>query len=125
MRKKLLVSAAALAALFFVTGSADRAEAVGFHVQAGGLHLDIGNPHRYGSRHSYQRSRYAYGGHAVRSQGVRSYHGYRGGHRGHRTWHDTTHLDWHPGDYVPHGNHFDYVPGHYDVHHDGHWDYHH
>lgn len=124
MRKKLLVSAAALAAVFFLTSSADRAEAVGFHVQAGGLHFDIGNPHGYGAydvyrggRYNHGRSHYAHGG-----RGVRSYHGYRGGYR---TWHDTTHLDWHPGGYVRHGNHYDYIPGHYDVHHDGHWDYHH
>ena len=42
----------------------------------------------------------------------------------HRTWHDTSHLDYHPGQYVPHGNHFDYQPGHYDVHRTGHWDTH-
>lgn len=36
-------------------------------------------------------------------------------------WHDTTHLDYHPGGYVPHGNHFDYQPGHYDLHQTGHW----
>ncbi len=45
--------------------------------------------------------------------------GYGGGH----TWHNTSHLDWHPGSYQAHGNHFDYGPGHYDVHHTGHWDH--
>jgi hypothetical protein len=46
---------------------------------------------------------------------------YRGGHA---HWHDTTHLDYHPGEVVRHRNHYHYVPGHYDVHEDGHWDYH-
>lgn len=36
-------------------------------------------------------------------------------------WHDTTHLDYHPGGLVPHRNHFHYVPGHYDVHRTGHY----
>jgi hypothetical protein len=38
-------------------------------------------------------------------------------------WHDTTHYDYHPGQVVPHGNHLDYVPGHYDLHRSGHWDH--
>ncbi len=36
-------------------------------------------------------------------------------------WHDTSHLDYHRGGYVRHGNHLDYIPGHYDVHRTGHW----
>ena len=36
-------------------------------------------------------------------------------------WHDTSHLHYHPGGYVRHRGHFDYVPGHYDVHRSGHW----
>jgi hypothetical protein len=43
---------------------------------------------------------------------------------GHAHWHDTTHLDYHPGEYVRHRNHYHYIPGHYDVHEEGHWDYH-
>ena len=42
----------------------------------------------------------------------------------HLHWHDTSHYDYHPGQYVPHGNHLDYVPGHYDFHQDGHYDVH-
>jgi hypothetical protein len=38
-------------------------------------------------------------------------------------WHDTTHVDYHPGGFVPHYDHFDYVPGHYHIHHTGHWHY--
>ena len=37
------------------------------------------------------------------------------------TWHNTTHLDYHPGGVVRHGNHYDRIPGHYDVHRTGHW----
>src|SRR5262245_22621061 len=44
---------------------------------------------------------------------------------GHDHWHDTSHYDYHPGGYVPHYDHFDYVPGHYDYHREGHWDHHH
>ena len=38
-------------------------------------------------------------------------------------YHGGTHLDWHPGGFVPHRNHYHYVPGHYDVHRSahGHW----
>ena len=39
-------------------------------------------------------------------------------------WHNTSHLDWHSGQYVPHNGHVDYVPGHWDVHKSGHWDHH-
>lgn len=39
-----------------------------------------------------------------------------------RPWyHDTSHYDYHAPQLVPHGNHFDYVPGHYDLHRTGHW----
>ena len=37
-------------------------------------------------------------------------------------WHNTSHYDFHPGQYVQHGNHSHYVPGHYDFHQTGHWD---
>jgi len=55
-----------------------------------------------------------------------------GGHRGHRRhfgqpyypggwYHDTGHYDYHPPSVQWHGDHFDYVPGHYDYHNTGHW----
>ncbi|WP_146523432.1 hypothetical protein [Stieleria varia] len=31
------------------------------------------------------------------------------------------HLDYHGPSLVPHGNHYDYVPGHYDLHHGNHF----
>ena len=45
-----------------------------------------------------------------------------GGH-GHRTWHDTSHYDYHAPSLVPHRGHYDYVPGHYHRHQTGHWDH--
>lgn len=38
-------------------------------------------------------------------------------------WHDTTHLDYHAPSLYRHGSHYHFVPGHYDVHHTGHYDY--
>jgi len=60
-----------------------------------------------------------------RSVSRRSF-GYRNHYspRVHNTWHNTSHYDYHPGQYVRHGNHFDYQPGHYDLHRTGHWDTH-
>jgi hypothetical protein len=41
------------------------------------------------------------------------------------TWHDTSHWDYHPTEYVPHGNHLHAIPGHYDWHQAGHVDHNH
>jgi hypothetical protein len=73
-----------------------------------------------------------------RSYGWNSHYGSHGGYgwrrnfghrnhyspRVHRTWHDTSHYDYHPGQFVRHGNHFHSQPGHYDLHRTGHWDTH-
>lgn len=59
-----------------------------------------------------------YGGYGAYS----NYGGYGG--YGQPVWHDTSHYDYHPETYVPHGNHLHYVPGHYDLHQSGHYDYH-
>ena len=37
------------------------------------------------------------------------------------TYHNTSHYDYHPGGFQQHGNHFHYVPGHYDFHQTGHY----
>lgn len=37
------------------------------------------------------------------------------------TFHDTTHLDYHPPQIIRHRRHFHVQPGHYDVHRSGHW----
>ena len=74
-----------------------------------------------------------YGGGLSIGSGFGGYGGYGGGYgRGlsinlYRpsysppAWHDTTHYDYHPGGLVPHRGHFDYVPGHYDLHRSGHF----
>jgi hypothetical protein len=41
---------------------------------------------------------------------------YGGGHRSFYGGHTRGHYDYHPGSYVRHGYHYDYVPGHYDYH---------
>lgn len=71
------------------------------------------------------------GGFRSYNRGYDGYHGssYRhgghwGGYRSGRTWHDTSHYDYHPGTYQRHGNHYHYQPGHYDFHRSGHWDHH-
>jgi hypothetical protein len=100
----------ALFSLFLLGVDVKNADAQGFHFGGGGVHIDVGYPH---------------GGYGCYSDA-----GYGGGWRGyglwggHSHWHDTTHLDYHPGGFVRHRNHYHYVPGHYDVHHDGHWDHH-
>ncbi|MEX2171382.1 MAG: hypothetical protein WD851_18830 [Pirellulales bacterium] len=107
---KLTLTIAAVAALCFVSGQ--EASAQGFHFGGGGVHVDIGRPH--GGYSYHPRSRYTHS----------SYYG--GGYHGYPTrsyWHDTSHYDYHPGEFVRHRNHYHYVPGHYDYHHDGHWDH--
>lgn len=66
---------------------------------------------------------YGYGGYGY---GQRGYFrgGYGGAYRPHYDYHDTTHLDYHPGTARRHFDHYDYTPGHYDVHRSGHWDRH-
>ncbi len=70
----------------------------------------------YGSSRGRPGINYGYGRH--------SGHGH--GHHGHgrHHWHDTSHWDYHPGGYVRHYDHYDYVPPHYDWHQEGHWDHH-
>lgn len=109
---KVLVLAA-IAAWWAAGLDAGNANAQGFHFQTRGLHFDVGNPHR-GYYHSA----------GYRHWNRQPWGGYHGGSwdRDH-VWHDTTHLDWHPGEHVRHYNHYHYVPGHWDVHYDGHWDH--
>jgi hypothetical protein len=47
--------------------------------------------------------------------------GYGGGYGGYPTFHNTSHYDYHPAHLQQHGNHFHYVPGHYDYHQTGHY----
>lgn len=75
------------------------------------------------------------GGYGHHSHGGSAYHGgsYNYGHLNGNlgsgyypppvmpTWHNTSHYDYQPGQYVPHGGHFHYVPGHTHFHQTGHW----
>lgn len=119
--KSFMLSTVTLFALIAFGASGPEARGQGFHFGGGGVHVDVGNPHGYYS---------GYGGYGCGGYGgyggypYTTYYGggWRGG--GHADWHDTTHLDYHPGEYRRHRNHYHYNPGHYDVHEDGHWDHH-
>ena len=82
----------------------------GFRLAGRGYQVDIGRQH-YG--HDY------YGGYRTARYG-----GYGDYYGGHSDWHDTSHYDYHPGEFVRHRNHYHYVPGHYDFHETGHLDHH-
>ncbi|MFP6674741.1 MAG: hypothetical protein VB878_06660 [Pirellulaceae bacterium] len=81
-----------------------KAQAQGFHFSGGGIHVDLGNVH--------------HGGHYGHQSHNRNYNNHFGTQY---RFHNTTHLDWHPGQYYRHGRHFHYSPGHYDIHRTGHY----
>ena len=134
--KSLLVAVSATLALSFVGASDASAQHYGCNSGYGGssyyggyssprLSVSVG----YRNVGTYPRQNYGYSGSnsgfGGYNQGVGYgvYTTYGGGI--HRTWHNTSHLDYHAPSLVPHRGHFDYVPGHYDVHRTGHWDTHH
>lgn len=104
MTKHTIVGLVLLTILMIGIG-APAANAQGFHLSGGGLHVDLGYPH---ASHGYY-------------SGWSHWGSRRAVVRGHRDWHDTTHYDFHPGQRVRHYGHVDYVPGHFDVHSSGHW----
>lgn len=91
-----------------------KADDFGFHIAGPGYHLDIGRTH--GHRYRSYRAHRAHIGHGHG-------HGHGWGRGYGRVWHDTSHLHYHSGGLVPHYDHYHYVPGHWDVHHTGHWDH--
>ncbi|MEX0715633.1 MAG: hypothetical protein WD066_03565 [Planctomycetaceae bacterium] len=102
--KRLLLGIAALVGLFAITGST--AQAQWGH---GGSHYGANS---YGTTSGYGFANpYSYGGHG----------GYGNWGFSSPRWHDTTHFDYHPSSFVPHGNHLHVQPGHYDSHRSGHW----
>jgi hypothetical protein len=111
--KRILISLTAFVAILSFGSLAQKADAQGFHFQTRRVHVDIGNSHGY-----YGGGGKYWGG------GYGSAYGGRYRSHGHSDWHDTSHLDYHPGGYQRHYNHHDYVPQHYDVHSSGHWDPH-
>jgi hypothetical protein len=78
----------------------------------------------YGHGHTHQ-----FGGYTQRWSGYGGGYGagygggYGIGYEGYRApvYHDTSHYDYHPTRVVPHGNHYDVIPGHYHYHRTGHW----
>ena len=107
MTKRIILAGTVFVLLLGAVG-AKESSAKGFHFGGHGIHVDVGYPH--GGYGCYPSTSYWGGG---------------WGGWGGRSWHNTTHLDYHPGGYVPHYDHFDYVPGHFDVHYDGHWHHNH
>lgn len=102
--------------------SPNSGQAQGIHLGTRRVHVDLGQPHAPQYRYVPQ----TYGGYGEYGGFGGGYHTtYYPSHRSHVDWHDTTHYDYHPSGFQPHYDHYDYVPGHYDVHRSGHWDGHH
>jgi hypothetical protein len=132
--KRLLIAVSAVLALSFVGSSDASAQHYGCNSgYGGGYSSGYGGYYGgYGGGYSSPRLSVSvgygnYGGYAAQNYGNAVYNsGYGGNHGygGYSTWHDTSHLDYHAPSLVPHRGHYDYVPGHYDVHRTGHWDRH-
>lgn len=105
-----------LAVAMLLISDTSEAKSQGFSLQVGrfGVSNFGGYSNRgfggYNSNRSY-RSNYHYGTPVYRSNYRSSYRSYRP---------VTPHYDYHAPTVVPHGNHLDYVPGHYDLHYGGH-----
>ena len=113
--RKLTLALAVVAGFAVASLSTTEARAQGFHFRSGPIHIDVGNVHH--GRHGYYGHRsYGYGNYG-RSNYGHQIHGYYG--RGHYIGNRTIHYQWHPSSFQRHGNHFDYVPGHFDVYHGG------
>jgi len=126
--RSLKLSALCLTVTFLIASvSATDAPAQGFHYGGGGVHVDVGSPHRYygnyggyyGGFNGSLNQGYGYG-----NCGYNNYNTYYGGGwgGGQAYWHDTTHLDYHPAELIRHRGHYHYQPGHFDLHEEGHWD---
>lgn len=117
------MACAGLVGLGLVSAVPGQADAGGFGVTV--AHGYAGYPGPYGGYGPYS-SYGGYGGGTIagfgRLGGYGLYGGY-GGLTGGAVWHDTSHFDYYPGSYVPHGDHLDYIPGHSAFHQDGHLDY--
>ena len=125
---RLVVLPVVATGLLMVAGASEAQAQV--RVQIGGFGLNVGGHHGravYRGGHHFVPNVYGnsvcppnyglnvYGHHGLYRGGVHSYrHGY---------YHGTTHFDYHPPEVYRHGNHYDFQPGHYDLHRSGH--YHH
>jgi len=116
--KRAMLVCAAVGALSLLGASA--AEAGGYRI---GFNFG-GHGNHYGHGHHYGHRNYGYNRGYQRGYFSGGYYGSpRSSHFGRSYYHDTSHYDYHPGTYVPHGNHLHYVPGHYDYHRTGHLHY--
>ncbi|MFV0445827.1 MAG: hypothetical protein ACK5Q5_19795 [Planctomycetaceae bacterium] len=106
-----LTTAAALAA--FGENTADAGCGYGYTGRFG----NYGGYSRYTSNYFYRPTPFAGHIHHNVNPNTATWGG------GHLHWHDTSHYDYQPGGFVPHGNH--YQPGGYIYHQDGHFDLHH
>jgi hypothetical protein len=105
----------ALSAVALVAVDSGSAAADGFSIQFAGPGFG-----RYSGRTNYPYNTYYGSRYGSYCRGYGDYYP-RGGH----SWHDTSHWDYHPGGFVRHYDHYDYVPGHFYYHSEGHWDHHH
>jgi hypothetical protein len=108
--KKLTLTLVALATITLLSLSASAAQAAGFRVY-------VSTPARYRPIYPAYTARPIYytPGFGASTVVVGRYHA--------DVWHDTPHLHYRPAAIVPHGDHLDYVPERYEVHHTGHWDH--
>lgn len=117
MKKIALAIAVVTVAGLSGLGTSEAKAQFGLHIGGSRIHVDIGNPHGGYSR-GYSRYQNSYQNHNQHYRSNYQVQSYRAPVR----WHDTTHLDYHGPAVVRHGNHYDYQPGHYDVHRSGHYD---
>ena len=139
--KRLLIAMSAVLALSFVGSGDVSAQHNRCNTGFGGGYSSTYRGYGYGGGYSSPRFSVSvgygnYGGYPVQNFGNTGFDSGFSGHngfsgyginrvqRGHRTWHDTSHFDYHGPSLVPHGDHLDYTPGHYDLHRTGHWDRH-
>ncbi|QDV85346.1 hypothetical protein [Planctomycetes bacterium TBK1r] len=106
LKKKMLLPAIILgvAVTFALSGEANAQ--CGYGLGPGVGHAGYGQVYRPTTR-SYLGQGY---------QSYRPSYGYR-----QPVYHDTTHLDYHRPQVIPHGRHFHVQRGHFDVHRSGHW----
>ena len=108
-------SISALAALMFVGIDTSVSQAghaysgFGIHIGGRNVQLDIG------SRQAYYPSAVKKANYH-RAYSKSRWYGYPS--RPHAVWYDTSYWGYHPAEYVRHGNHYHYIPGHYDRHDD-------
>lgn len=118
--KRLLALSAVLAATLLLGTSA---QAAGFGVSWGNGYNGYGyGGARYGGFGNYGRSysgHYGNYGSGYDSRYRSNYGSYPSLGYG-RSYHDTSHYDYHPPTVQRHRGHLDYTPGHYDYHRTGH-----